>query len=121
LLFIISTMLVFILAQAARSGSSAIPQLLMMGALFVVFYFFMIRPQQKRQKDSKAYLESLKTGQEVVTVGGIHGKIISLEPLTMKLEVARGIIMTIDRSAISMESTTKAGKIEAKKEIAASV
>lgn len=83
-------------------------QILMMVGIFVVFYFFMIRPQQKKQKDQKTYLSSLKKGDYVVTIGGMHGKIISLDDETVTLEVGRAINLKFDRSAISMESSKRA-------------
>jgi preprotein translocase subunit YajC len=102
-----------ILLQA--SGGSGYAQILMMVGIFVVFYFFMIRPQQKKTKDQKTYLTSLKKGDTVVTIGGLHGKIVSLDDETVVLEVGRAVSMKFDRSAISMESSKRAS---AKTEIA---
>lgn len=95
-----------ILLQAAPGGGYA--QILMMVGIFVVFYFFMIRPQQKKQKDQKTYLASLKKGDTVVTIGGMHGKIVSLDDETVTLEVGRATNLKFDRSAISMESSKRA-------------
>jgi len=84
-----------------------ISTLLMMGAMIIVFYFFMIRPQQKKAKDQKLFREELKTGMNVVTIGGLHGKIISLKDDVVVLEVERGMKLTFERSAISMENTRR--------------
>ena len=84
-----------------------ISTIVMMGAMILVFYFFMIRPQQKKAKDQKVFREELKTGMNVVTIGGMHGKIISLKDDVVVLEVERGMKLTFERSAISMESTKR--------------
>jgi preprotein translocase subunit YajC len=84
--------------------------LLTMGAVFLVMYFFMMRPQQKKQKDQKKFLEEMKKGDAVVTIGGLHGKIHELDDLTLILEVDRGIRMKFDRSSISMEASMRAKK-----------
>ena len=79
-------------------------QIVMLVGIFVVFYFFMIRPQQKKQKEAKTFRESLKKGDSVVTVGGIHGKITSVEDTVVVLDVDRGTKLTFDKSSISATS-----------------
>jgi preprotein translocase subunit YajC len=81
--------------------------LLMMVGMFVVMYFFMIRPQQKKQNDQKKFLSDLKKGDQVVTIGGLHGKIYEIDELTLQLEVERGLRLTFDRSAISLEGSKR--------------
>jgi preprotein translocase subunit YajC len=93
----------------ARSGPPY-ETFIMMGLIFVVFYFFMIRPQQKKQKDQKKFIEELKKGDQVVTLGGMHGKIYAIEGDTIQLEVDRGTKLTFDRASISMESTKRVTK-----------
>jgi len=73
----------------------------------VIFYFFFIRPQQKKQKDQKKFTEEVKKGDQVVTLGGIHGKILSIDDATITLEIDKGTKMTIERSSISMESSKR--------------
>lgn len=85
--------------------------LVTMGAAFLVMYFFMIRPQQKKQNDQKKFLAELKKGDSVVTIGGLHGKIHEMDELTLLLEVDRGMRLKFDRSAISMEATKKVQKV----------
>ncbi len=80
---------------------------LMMGGMIIVFYFFMIRPQQKRQKEQVKFREELKPGDRVVTIGGLHGKIDSINADTVTLEVSRGTKLTFDKSSISVENTKK--------------
>ncbi len=84
------------------------PSLLVtMGAAFLVMYFFMIRPQQKKQNDQKKFLTALKKGDNVVTIGGLHGKIHEIDELTLILEVDRGMRLKFDRSAISLDGSKR--------------
>jgi preprotein translocase subunit YajC len=76
--------------------------------IIIVFYFFMIRPQQKKTKEQKVFRESIKKGDNIVTVGGLHGKIVSLEnDDTFVLEVDKGIRLKFEKSAISLEASKK--------------
>jgi preprotein translocase subunit YajC len=81
-----------------------------MGAAFLVMYFFMILPKQRKQKEQKKFLADLKKGDHVITIGGLHGKIYEIDELTLSLEVDRGIRLKFDRSAISLEATKKVQK-----------
>ncbi len=78
--------------------------LLMFGTLFVVFYFFMIRPQQKKQKELKKMLDSLQRGDKVITSSGIHGSVSDLdeEGKTVLLNVSDNTKMRFDRAAIAV-------------------
>ena len=71
----------------------------------MIFYFFMLRPQQKKQKDQKNFLENVKKGDAVVTIGGMHGKIFSIEKEFIIIEVDRGTKLKFDRSSISFENS----------------
>jgi preprotein translocase subunit YajC len=82
--------------------------LAMMGAMFVILYFFMIRPQQKKAKDAKKFAEEIKKGDYVVTVGGAHGHVGDLEGDTFILEVEKGGRIRFNKSAISQEATKQA-------------
>ena len=70
-------------------------------AIFAVFYFMLIRPQQKKAKEARAMLDSLEKGNEIVTSGGIVGKITKLTDQYAVVEVANGVEMTVQRGAIS--------------------
>ena len=83
------------------------PSMLMFGAMILVIYFFMIRPQQKKQKDQQKFREELKTGDRVVTIGGLHGRIDSMNADTVTLDVGRGMKLTFEKSSISMEASKK--------------
>ena len=88
-----------ILLQAAGGGSS-MSGLLMIVAMIVIFYFFMIRPQQKKQKEIRKAREAMKTGDRVVTAGGIHGKLKEISDNTVMLEVAPGVQIKIDKGSV---------------------
>ena len=96
-----------ILLQAAPSGGFGIQQIIMFGALILIFYFFMIRPQQKKVKDQKTFRESLKTGMNIVTVGGLHGKIVAQDEATVTVEVDKGVKLTYDKSAIAADASAR--------------
>lgn len=82
--------------------------ILFIGAIVLVFYFFMIRPQQKKVSDAKKFRESLTKGTNVVTIGGMHGKLVEISDTTVWIEVEKGLKLKFDKSAIAVESTTKA-------------
>ena len=101
-------MLNFILLQFGDGGQGMYGNLILIGGIILIFYFFMIRPQQKRQKDQKRFLEEVKKGDSVVTVGGIHGKIAQIEGDIIFLDVEKGGKLKIDKSSISLDSSKKA-------------
>jgi preprotein translocase subunit YajC len=103
-----------ILLQAAPQKGMDYFNYIFIGGIFLVFYFFMIRPQQKKAKDQKTFRESVKKGDNVVTIGGLHGKVFSVESDdTIWVEVDRGFKLKFERSAISMEATKKQPKTSA--------
>lgn len=105
-----------IMLQAAPGGNPYITTIFMVG-MFVVMYFFMLRPQAKRAKEQKKFAESMTEGEYVITTAGIHGTIQRTnDDGTMMLEIARGTLIKIERQAISMETTAAYRK---KKEAAA--
>ena len=74
--------------------------MLMIVAMIVIFYFFMIRPQNKKQKEIKKAREAMQTGDKVVTAGGIHGKIKDVNDLTLIIEIAPGVTIKVDKSSV---------------------
>ncbi|MEN9893354.1 MAG: preprotein translocase subunit YajC [Pseudomonadota bacterium] len=84
----------------ATGGENSLLSLLPMVAMFVVLYFIMIRPQMKRQKEMKAMLEALAKGDEVVTGGGVVGRISKIGESILHVEVAGGVELQIQRSAV---------------------
>ena len=68
--------------------------------IVVVFYFFMIRPQMKRQKEVRKFRESLSKGDKIVTTGGIYGKIVEVKETVIVLEIAKDVLITVDKNGI---------------------
>lgn len=87
---------------------------IMMGLLMVVFYFFMIRPQQKKAKDARKFRESIQKGAKVVTIGGIHGKVIEVADTTVLLEVDSNVKLRFEKSALAMDNTQQLTEATAK-------
>jgi preprotein translocase subunit YajC len=73
---------------------------IMIGVIIVVFYFFMIRPQQKKAKAEQKMRDSLAKGDRIVTIGGIHGKIVSVESDTVMIEVDNGVKLKMEKAAV---------------------
>lgn len=88
-------------AQGAGQAGSPFPGLIMLVVLFVLFYFLLIRPQQKRQKEHKELVEKLAKGDEVVTQGGVLGKITKLGESFVTLEIANGMEIKVQRVAVA--------------------
>ena len=101
-------MINFIPLQAAAAGAEGggMSGLIMIGLLFVVMWFFMIRPQQKRQKEHAKMCDALAKGDEVMTMGGISGRIESVDEQSMALQVAsvdgKPVVIRMQRSAVQM-------------------
>jgi preprotein translocase subunit YajC len=94
--------LIFAMApQGGEGGGGLISTLIMFGAIFLIFYFMIIRPQQKRSKERDKLLSNLEKGDKVVTNGGIHGTIAGLEEKTALLNIGDNVKITIERSAIT--------------------
>ena len=93
-----------ILLQAG-GGQSSTQLMLIMGAMILVFWLFMIRPQQKKAKQAKEFQQNLQKGTKVVTIAGIHGTInkVNEDNTTIMLETSPGSYMKIEKSAISQE------------------
>lgn len=89
--------------QAAEAPNPL--SLLFFPAIIVIFYFFMIRPQMKRQKELRKYRESLKKGDKVITTGGIYGRVIEVKDAYVTVEIAKEVEIKIDKSAIIMDMT----------------
>jgi preprotein translocase subunit YajC len=88
-------------AAAGAAQENTLLTFLPMVAIFVVFYFLLIRPQQKKQKEARAMLESLEKGNEVVTAGGVLGRVVKLDEQYVTVEVAPNVQMIVQRGAIS--------------------
>ncbi|WP_406749947.1 preprotein translocase subunit YajC [Aquirufa salirivi] len=91
------------------ANNPQIMQILLFGGIFVVFYFFMIRPQQKKAKDAKKFIDELKTGDKVVTIGGVHGTVVSIREKTLVVEIdsSKGVRVVFEKSAISKDASSR--------------
>jgi preprotein translocase subunit YajC len=88
-------------AAAPAGGMAVFQQAIPLILMFGIFYFLLIRPQQKKAKEHKALLEGLKKGDLVITAGGVHGKVASVENDIVGLEIATGVIIKITKSYIA--------------------
>ncbi len=97
----------FLQAGAGAPQGGGYQMVFIMVGMFIVMYFFMIRPQQKKAKEAKQFADSMNVGEQIVTTAGIHGRINKAnDDGTIQLEISRATFMTVDRSAVSMEMTT---------------
>ncbi len=97
------------LLQAAPGGGGF--QFIFLGLMIVVFWLFFIRPQAKKQKQQKTFIESLQKGDRVVTIAGIHGVVNRVnEDGTLQLEINPGSYLKIEKSAISLEWSNQLNK-----------
>lgn len=95
-----------ILLQSQGSGGT-MQSLILFGGIAIIFYFFMIRPQQKKQKDQKKFINEIKKGDRIVTIGGVHGRISDMDDDTVTVDVEKGAKIKFERSAISLEASKK--------------
>ena len=93
-----------VLLQAAPGGEGggggSYMGIIMIVAMVAIFYLFMIRPQQKRQKDLQKAREAMKTGDKVILAGGIHGRIKEIAETNMLIEVAEGVRIRVDKGSV---------------------
>jgi len=93
------------LLQAAAEGGSSLGQFLPLVLVAVVFYFFMIRPQMKRSKEAKAFRENLAVGDKVITVGGIHGKILEINDTNILISIEGSGKMRVEKGSVTGNET----------------
>lgn len=89
-----------LLQEQAQAGGNGIGSIVMIVALIAIFYFFMIRPQQKRQKEIRKFREALTVGDRIITAGGIHGKIRGVKDNSFIVEIADNVKITIDKGSV---------------------
>lgn len=94
----------------AKGGAGGIGAFLPLILIIVVFYFFMIRPQMKKTKELKKFRESIKKGDKIITIGGIHGRIVEEQETTYTIEVEGQTRIRIEKSAVAMNGETIASK-----------
>jgi preprotein translocase subunit YajC len=98
-----------VLAMAPQGGGdgSMVSTLIMFGAIFAIFYFMIIRPQQKKAKERTALLESVKKGDKIITASGIHGTVAGLDDATVLVDVGNNNKIKMERSAIGQVVSNK--------------
>lgn len=106
--------ILFFLGMSSQGGGGGgmFSTVIMFGLIILIFYFMILRPQQKRQKDREQLLTSLKKGDRVITIGGIHGTIVGLEEKTVLVQIADNVKVKYEKSSIS--SITRSGEGEEK-------
>lgn len=101
------TNFVYLFLQATQGQSNPLITFLPLILVFVVFYFFMIRPQMKKQKEMNSYRSSLKRGDKVVTTGGIYGRIHEVKENSVLMDVGGDIKLKVDKSALLKDPTVE--------------
>lgn len=98
----------FLQAEGVAAKGPGLQSLVFLVLIIVVFYFFMIRPQVKKQKEATNYRTSLKKGDKVATTGGIYGKINDVKDNTVTLEIADNVTVKVDKSAVTPDNSDAA-------------
>ncbi len=91
----------------AQGGNSGFSSIFFLIAIFGIFYFFMIRPQMKKTKEQKKFRENLQKGQKIVTIGGIHGKIVEIQETTVIIEVEGQNRLKLEKSAVAIDNSAQ--------------
>lgn len=96
--------LAFVFLQTAKAaqpgGQSMMTTLVPLLLVFVIFYFFMIRPQMKRQKELNTFRSAIAKGDKVITTGGIYGKVVEVSETTVIIDIANDVKVKVDKSAV---------------------
>ena len=101
------------MAPQGGNGGGIFSTLIMFSLIIFIFYFMILRPQQKRQKDRQKLLESVQKGDKIVTVGGVHGTIVGMEEKTVLVQIADNVKVKLEKSAVSsIVRGTESSKID---------
>lgn len=93
--------------MAPQDGGGGAINIIFIGLIFVIFYFFLIRPQQKKQKEREKLLSSVKKGDKIVTVGGLHGTVVGLEDKQILVQVADNVKLKFEKTSVSTVLSTE--------------
>ncbi|MFM7769139.1 MAG: preprotein translocase subunit YajC [Bacteroidota bacterium] len=96
-----------IFLETGQSGGDLSGMLIMMGGMFIIMYFFMIRPQMKKAKEAKKFQESIAVGDKVMTLGGIHGKVLEVDETTVVLGLDQGR-MRVEKAGLAADKRVAA-------------
>lgn len=110
-------LLSILLQQKPGQGGGIGPTILMFGLIIAVFYFFMIRPQQKKAKEAKKFYETLQKGTRIVTIGGIHGKVEEIRDTTLIISVEDGTRIKIEKRAVSPDNSLMGNEQQPQKKV----
>jgi len=102
--------------MAAQGGPGPLVQMMPLILMFVIFYFLLIRPQQKRQKEHEAMVKNLAKNDEVITSGGLHGTVVGLKEKSVLVRIAENVKVEVERSAISHVAKSREGQTTEVKE-----
>lgn len=97
-------------AQGGQGGGDIFGTLIMFALIIFIFYFLILRPQQKKQKERQKLLDALKKGDKVITAGGIHGTVVGLEDKTVLVQVTDTVKLKIEKASVSV--VNKVGEVE---------
>jgi preprotein translocase subunit YajC len=97
--------LLSIFLMTPQEGESPYTSMIFLLAIILIFYFFMIRPQVKKQKDSKKFREALKNGDKILTIGGIYGKIVEVREKAVIIEVEDKVRLKVDKTALVKDAS----------------
>ncbi len=98
-------LIISLMAGGQEGGGGGMTQFMFLIPIMLVFYFFMIRPQMRKAKQQKKFREEIGKGDKIVTIGGLHGKIIEVEETTFIVELYDKTQVRLEKSAVSMETT----------------
>lgn len=93
-----------------QQSGAAMQQLIMILLIIVIFYFFMIRPQMKKAKQEREFKQGVQKGDKIVTIGGVHGRIIEVAETTFLVEIDNNVKVRIEKTAISAEASKQFAK-----------
>lgn len=96
---------ILLMAPQNQEGGGGFGSLIFLLLIIVIFYMFFIRPQMKRSKEQKKFRENLKKGDKIVTIGGLHGKIVDVQETTFTIEVAENVRLKVEKTAVAMDGS----------------
>jgi len=101
---------ILLMMPQGQEGGGGFGSLIFLLLIIVIFYMFFIRPQMKRSKEQKKFRENLKKGDKVITIGGLHGKIVEVQETTFTIEVAENTRLRIEKTAVAMDGSSQLGE-----------
>ena len=100
---------ILLMAPQGQEGGGGFGSLIFLLLIIVIFYLFFIRPQMKRSKEQKKFRENLKKGDKIITIGGLHGKIVEVQDTTFTIELAENVRLRVEKTAVAMDGSSQIG------------